>query len=96
MKSNGVTKMEIQKMYSLSEVSELLGITKVTLTSWIDTGRLEARKIGQGWRVSETTLQSIMENGLPDAPKRAKEKIDIIAAAQSIFEGSDEDAKGQT
>ncbi len=88
--------MEIQKLYTVKEVSELISVGPATIKNWIKAGRLEAIKMGQAWRFTEEMVQDLIKNGVPDNPKPAKEKIDIIAAAQSIFEGSDKDAKGQT
>ena len=51
------------RIYTLDEIAEMLHITRRTLYTYIKEGKLQAVKIGQYWRVSETNLQSFLEKG---------------------------------
>lgn len=44
------------KIYSVEEVAEILGINYITTLKEIRSGRLKARKIGLGYKVSEQNL----------------------------------------
>ena len=59
--------MSIQKMFSLSEVASIIGVTHRTLQSWVKDGKLPAVKVGAKWRVKESDLQRIIDGeGLKD------------------------------
>ena len=45
------------KLYSLKEVSKILGITTFTLRTYIRQGRLRARKMGTKWLITEDALR---------------------------------------
>ena len=44
------------KLYSLTELEEILGLTHRTLLSYVKNGRLKAVKVGSKWRVSRADL----------------------------------------
>jgi excisionase family DNA binding protein len=52
---------ETEKMLSVKEVSEYLGVTKITLYSWIKEGKLKAFKFGRSFRIAETDLKEFVE-----------------------------------
>ena len=55
---------KIQKMYKLSEVSEILNVTRYTLYKWINNGDIHAVRMGRDWRVPEDVLMKFVEKGI--------------------------------
>lgn len=49
------------RLYKLTEVEKILGVSHRTLQRWVAEGKLEAVKIGSRWKVSEDTLKAILE-----------------------------------
>ena len=47
------------KLYDLQAVSEIVGVTRVTLLKYIRIGRLKAVKMGK-WKVSGKNLKAFM------------------------------------
>jgi excisionase family DNA binding protein len=45
------------RLYSLKELSENLGVTKVTLRSYLRKGKIAGRKMGTNWYVTEESLR---------------------------------------
>ncbi len=45
------------RLYTLTELEPILGVTHRTLLSYVQTGRLKAVKLGGKWKVSEETLR---------------------------------------
>ena len=64
MKTDSNKKLSAIKMYKLSELVPILGVTQRTLLSYVYSGRLKAVKIGNSWRVTEENLQHYIENGM--------------------------------
>ena len=48
------------KLYTLEELSDMLGITVYTLRNYIKKGKLKATKIGVCWKVSEENLKKFV------------------------------------
>lgn len=48
------------KLYTLSELSEMLEVTTRTLYTYIKSGRLKAVKVGHTWRVTEENLKAFL------------------------------------
>lgn len=57
-----MAKKEIN-VYSLSEVIEILGVTRRTLYNWIKDGKIKAIKAGQQWRITEEALEEFLQTG---------------------------------
>ena len=62
--------MVVKRMYSLSEVAELANVTRRTLYSWIDSGYLEAVKIGGRWKVAPETMDRLTAGKLASYKRR--------------------------
>ena len=45
------------RLYSLQELSEKLGVTKVTLRTYLKNGKMKGQKMGTTWYVSEESLR---------------------------------------
>lgn len=59
-----VSMAEIERMYLLEEAAEFLGTKPRELRKYISEGRLPAIKIGQTWRVKESTIKKIQAGEL--------------------------------
>lgn len=57
-----MAKKEIN-VYSLSEVIEILGVTRRTLYNWIKDGKIKAIKAGQQWRITQEALEEFLQTG---------------------------------
>src|SRR3989344_7310578 len=60
-----MTNTHSEKIYTLNEVSELLGVSERTVFRYIHSGKLKARKIG-GWKISEPDLRSFLNENSSD------------------------------
>jgi len=47
-------------VYNVKEISELLGITQVTIREYIKQGRLRAKKIAGEWRITGDALRDFL------------------------------------
>lgn len=48
------------KLYTLTELEEIIGVTHRTLLSYVKTGKLKATKVGSKWRVNRADLISFI------------------------------------
>jgi len=53
-------RLEDIRLYTLTELEPVLGVTHRTLQSYIKDGRLKGVKIGGKWKVSEESLQRFL------------------------------------
>ena len=53
----------IIKLYTLSDLVPMLGVTYRTLQNYIHDGKLKGVKIGGQWRVSEENLLKFVNGG---------------------------------
>ena len=51
------------EVYTLTEVTELLQVTRRSLYNWIKDGKLEAIKVGREWRVTRQSLDKFLQKG---------------------------------
>lgn len=49
------------KLYTLTEVEQILGVSHRTLLRWVTDNKIKAIKVGGRWKVSEDTLNQILE-----------------------------------
>jgi len=60
------------KLFTLDEVSEMLGVQVVTLRKYIKNGDLRARKIGGSvWYVTEEAVQEFLRG---EGPRKEEDK----------------------
>lgn len=59
-KPNRTEDLQEFKMYSLTELEGILGVTHRTLLTYITTGKLKGVKIGGKWRVSKANFQDFI------------------------------------
>ena len=46
---------------TLKEVAETLNLNYQTVFNWVKEGKLEAYRVGSGWRVTESQLNKLIE-----------------------------------
>jgi excisionase family DNA binding protein len=51
----------MDKYFTFDEVCELWGISQPTLSKILQTGKLEAYKVGANWRFSQEQLDAYLE-----------------------------------
>lgn len=59
-KTNRAAELEALKVYSLTEIEPILGVTHRTLLNYIKDGRLKGVKIGGKWKVSGDNLRKFI------------------------------------
>ena len=62
------------RVYTLDEVADILTLTKRTLYTYINEGKLKAVKMGKYWRVSEANLSEFVETGTPVISSKPEEE----------------------
>ncbi len=50
-----------ENYYTLNDLIELLGVTRITLRKYIKQKKLRAFKLGNEWRVTEESLKEFIE-----------------------------------
>jgi excisionase family DNA binding protein len=58
------------RLYSVSEVAQHLGMSKDTIMTWIKAGRLKACRIGRFWRIRARDLEAFIDDPPPLHPDR--------------------------
>lgn len=59
-KTSRTSELEELKVYSLTEIEPILGVTHRTLLTYIKDGRLKGVKIGGKWKVSGENLRKFI------------------------------------
>lgn len=59
-RTNRTSELEELKVYSLTEIEPILGVTHRTLLTYIKDGRLKGVKIGGKWKVSGENLRKFI------------------------------------
>jgi len=54
-------KLDSIRLYTLSELEPILGVTHRTLQTYIKDGRLKGVKIGGKWKISEEVLRKFID-----------------------------------
>jgi excisionase family DNA binding protein len=62
------------RLFSIAEVAERLGMSKDTIHNWIKAGRLKASRIGRFWRIRERDLEAFIDNPPPLHPGASAQK----------------------
>ena len=52
--------MKTEKLYTLTELETIIGVTHRTLQEYVKLQKIRARKICGKWRVTETDLQAFL------------------------------------
>lgn len=59
-------------LYSVDDLSEMLGVSKMTLRSYLREGRIKGRKLGVSWYVTEEAIRNYFEEPEPDSHTTGK------------------------
>jgi len=62
------------KLYSVDDLHEMLGISKMTIRAYLRDGKLQGRKMGVKWFVTEDSLRKYFEGDQPDGISVKTEK----------------------
>ncbi len=72
-----------EKLLSTAEVGERVGVDEQTVRLWIKKGKLEAFKVGRGWRIPQSALEEFLGNApkapAPPSPAEASEERRTLA-----------------
>lgn len=69
-----------ERLFSVAEVAERLGMSRDTVGEWLRSGRLKGRRIGRFWRVQASDLDTFITNP-PPLPRRPQAPSPTPAAA---------------
>ncbi|MEO1023746.1 MAG: helix-turn-helix domain-containing protein [Bacteroidota bacterium] len=59
-------------LYSIDDLHDLLGISKMTLRAYLREGRIRGRKLGVSWYVTEAALREYFEEPEPKEASKSK------------------------
>lgn len=66
-------------LYSIDDLHEMLGISKMTLRAYLREGRLKGRKLGVSWYVTENAIREYFEESeTPISAKKSEKKYRYI------------------
>jgi excisionase family DNA binding protein len=51
------------RMFSVTEVAEILGCSDRTIYKYLDDGRLHGKKIGKRWMITQNSLRNFIFGG---------------------------------
>jgi len=69
-------------LYSVDDLHEMLGVSKLTLRSYIRTGKIRGRKLGVSWYVTEDAIKEFF-----DRPAEITEPIKKETRPKYIVQG---------
>ncbi len=55
--ASNAAKLDAIRLYTLTEIEPILGVTHRTLLTYIKDGRLKGVKVGGKWKISEDNLR---------------------------------------
>jgi len=73
-------------LYSIDDLHELLGISKMTLRAYLREGRLKGRKLGVSWFVTENAIREYFEEAdqQTKTPKQKKKYRYIVQGVNDL------------
>ncbi len=79
-------------LYSVDDLHELLGISKMTLRAYLREGRLKGRKLGVQWFVTEEAIRDYFnqETNNTPAPKKEKKLKYIVQGVNDLVSETEE------
>ncbi|GFZ32584.1 2-hydroxyacid dehydrogenase [Clostridium zeae] len=73
-----------EKLYTIDQVAEILGMHHKTIRKFITEGKLRASKVGKQWRISGHDLSLFMENSDIQVEKKKEEESLIEFSTDKI------------
>jgi excisionase family DNA binding protein len=75
-------------LYSVDELNERLGVSKLTLRTYFRTGKLKGRKLGVSWYITEEALREFFaEEGSEHGGAEAGRKAGGAAVKKAVSQG---------
>lgn len=71
-------------LYSVDDLHELLGISKMTLRAYLREGRIRGRKLGVSWYVTEEAVREYFSEPQPVSEKPSAKKNKIKYVVQGV------------
>lgn len=62
-----MSELNTLKLYDISEVANILGVTHRTVWNYVKAGKIPAKMVGGKWKVSEANLTAYV-NGVDNQP----------------------------
>lgn len=60
-------------LYSVEDLHQQLGLSKMTIRAYLRDGKIAGRKLGVKWYVTESALKAYFEGGAPDNEEPSEE-----------------------
>jgi hypothetical protein len=70
-------------LYSVDDLHEMLGISKLTLRAYLREGKLKGRKLGVSWFVTEDSIREYFEQPQPE-PQTEKQTANVRYIVQGV------------
>ena len=83
-------------LYSVDDLHELLGISKMTLRAYLREGRLKGRKLGVQWYVTEESIRNYFSEEEESSENEKKQKPRIKYVVQGVNDLVSETEECQT
>lgn len=64
----------MEEYYTVPEIAALFHVEDISVRDWINSGRLQATKIGRQWRVPAAELQAFVNADANEAEWRERQK----------------------
>ncbi|MFU8811470.1 MAG: helix-turn-helix domain-containing protein [Balneolaceae bacterium] len=64
-------------LYSVDDLHELLGMSKMTIRAYLREGRLKGKKLGVQWYVTEEAIRAYFEDE-PEASRQKKREVTYV------------------
>lgn len=80
------------KLYSVDDLHEMLGISKMTLRSYLREGKLKGRKLGVQWFVTEESIRAYFEEPHEEtsAPQKKKSYRYVLQGINDLVSETEE------
>lgn len=72
------------KLYTVDDLHEMLGISKMTLRAYLREGKLKGRKMGVKWFVTEESIRSYFEQEEKNEQSESQKKREFRYVVQGI------------
>lgn len=74
-------------LYSVDDLHEILGISKMTLRTYLREGRLRGRKLGVSWYVTEEAIREYFDEPQTESDSASSEKKKNNGGRRYIVQG---------
>lgn len=72
--------VDVARLYSVSEVAQVVGMPQTSVRTWLDSGQLHGVKMGKVWRVHGDELQRLLREGTRPESEEYRQKVAARAA----------------